>query len=241
MKNFNIKYLQYLFAMCLVLFVGQSCNKDWLEPKPLSFYSPENTLQDESGFNAALAGIAKNVRQEFYEDGAPIITENIFSEMAVEGTTDKFGPAVNMDILITPDAQLNSNDFNRIGYFWERNYLIIRLANTITSRIAAVKTMPDDKKNIIIGRANFFRAYAYYRLVHQFGDVPTTFTELSSAKLDFTSVKREVILQRLKADLDFAMLHVPWVSNKGEVNRAAVGHLLTKVNLALGLFDDAIA
>ena len=117
MKNLNIKYLQYLFTMCLVLFVGQSCNKDWLEPKPLSFYSPENTLQDESGFNAALASVAKNVRQEFYEDGAPIITENIFSEMAVEGTTDKFGPAVNMDILITPDAQLNSNDFNRIGYF----------------------------------------------------------------------------------------------------------------------------
>ncbi|MSP07103.1 MAG: RagB/SusD family nutrient uptake outer membrane protein [Chitinophagaceae bacterium] len=241
MKNFNIKYLQYLFTMCLVLFVGQSCNKDWLEPKALSFYSPENTLQDESGFNAALASIAKNVRQEFYEDGAPIITENIFSEMAVEGTTDKFGPAVNMDILITPDAQLNSNDFNRIGYFWERNYLIIRLSNTITSRIATVKTITDDKKNSILGRAYFFRAYAYYRLVHQFGDVPTTFSELSSAKLDFTSVKREVILQRLKTDLDFAMLHVPWVSNKGEVNRAAVGHLLTKVNLALGLFDDAIA
>ena len=241
MKNLNIKYLQYLFTMCMVLFVGQSCNKDWLEPKALSFFSPENTLQDESGFNAALASIAKNVRQEWYEDAPGIITENIFSEMAIEGTTDKFGPAVNMDILITPDAQLNNGDFNRVGYYWERNYLIIRLANTITSRIASVKTIADDKKNSILGRAYFFRAYAYYRLVHQFGDVPTTFTELSSAKLDFTSVKREVILQRLKADLDFAMLHVPWVSNKGEVNRAAVGHLLTKVNLALGLFDDAIA
>ena len=241
MKYVNNKIMKYLTVMVLVLLVSQSCQKDWLKPKPLSFFSPENTLIDEPGFNAALASIARNVRQEWYEDGAPIITENIFSEMCVEGITDKFGPAVNMDILITPDAQLNNGDFNRIGYYWERNYLIIRLANTITSRIADVKGIPDATKNIILGRAYFFRAYAYYRLVHQFGDVPTTFKELTSAKLDFNTVKREVILQRLKADLDFAMANVPWVSNKGEVNRGAVGHLLTKVNLALGLFDDAIA
>jgi hypothetical protein len=241
MKYVNNKIMKYLTVLVLVLLVSQSCQKDWLKPKPLSFFSPENTLIDEPGFNAALAAIARNVRQEWYEDGAPIITENIFSEMCVEGTTDKFGPAVNMDILITPDAQLNSGDFNRIGYYWERNYLIIRLANTITSRIADVKGIPDATKNIIMGRAYFFRAYAYYRLVHQFGDVPTTFKELTNAKLDFNTVKREVILQRLKADLDFAMANVPWVSNKGEVNRGAVGHLLTKVNLALGLFDDAIA
>lgn len=233
--------MKYLASLVMVLLVTQSCQKDWLKPKPLSFFSPENTLIDLPGFNAALASIARNVRQEWYEDGAPIITENIFSEMCVEGTTDKFGPAVNMNILITPDANLNSNDFNRIGYYWERNYLIIRLANTVVSRIPAIASIPDATKNIILGRAYFFRAYAYYRLVHQFGDVPTTFKELTSAKLDFNTVKREVILQRLKADLDFAMLHVPWVSNKGEVNRGAVGHLLTKVNLALGLFDEAIA
>jgi len=227
--------------MVMVLLVSQSCQKDWLKPKPLSFYSPENTLQDEAGFNAALAAIARNVRQEWYEDGAPIISENIFSDVAVEGTTDKFGPAVNMNLLITPDANLNSTDFNRIGWYWERWYIVIRLANTITSRLPEVKAIPDATKNVILGRAYFYRAYAYYRLVHEFGDVPAPFKELTEAKLDFQSVKREVILQRLKSDLDFAMQNVPWVANKGDINRGAVGHLLTKVNLALGNFDDAIA
>ena len=233
--------MKYLACMVMVLLVSQSCQKDWLKPKPLSFYSPENTLQDEAGFNAALAAIAKNVRQEWYEDGAPIISENIFSDVAVEGTTDKFGPAVNMNLLITPDAQLNNTDFNRVGWYWERWYIVIRLANTITSRLPAVKTIPDAAKNVILGRAYFYRAYAYYRLVHEFGDVPAPFKELTEAKLDFQSVKREVILQRLKSDLDFAMQNVPWVANKGDINRGAVGHLLTKVNLALGNFDDAIA
>lgn len=232
--------MKFIATFVVVLLVSQSCQKDWLKPKALSFYSPENTLIDESGFNAALAAIAKNVRDEWYGDGAPIITENLFSEGAVEGTTDKFGPAVNMNLLITPDAQLNNVDFNRVGWYWERWYLIIRLANTVTTRIPDVKTIPDATKNIILGRAYFFRAYAYYRLVNEFGDVPATFKELTEAKLDFQSVKRDVILQRLKSDLDFAMQYVPWVANKGEVNRGAVGHLLAKVNLSLGNFDDAI-
>ena len=240
MKYINNKYMKFIATFAVVLLVSQSCQKDWLKPKALSFYSPENTLIDEAGFNAALAAIAKNVRDEWYGDGAPIISQNIFSEGAVEGTTDKFGPAVNMNLLITPDAQLNNVDFNRVGWYWERWYLIIRLANTVTTRLPDVKTIPDATKNIIMGRAYFFRAYAYYRLVNEFGDVPATFKELTEAKLDFQSVKRDVILQRLKSDLDFAMQYVPWVSNKGEVNRGAVGHLLAKVNLSLGNFDDAI-
>jgi hypothetical protein len=241
MKYVNNKIMKHLSILVLVLLVSQSCQKDWLKPNPLSFFSPENTLIDEAGFNAALAAIARNVRDEWYGDGAPIITETIFSEVAVEGTTDKFGPAVNLNVLVTPDANLNNVDFNRIGWYWERWYLIIRLANTITSRIDEAKGIPDATKNIILGRAYFYRAYAYYRLVNEFGDVPTSFKELTSAKLDFQTVKRDAILQRIKSDLDFAFANVPWTANKGDVNRGAVGHLLAKVNLALGNFDDAIA
>ncbi|MFN6374657.1 MAG: RagB/SusD family nutrient uptake outer membrane protein, partial [Chitinophagia bacterium] len=241
MKQKLNRITKYLATLVLVLMITQSCNKDWLKPKPLSFFSPENTLVDEKGFNAGLAAIARQVRDEFYGDGHPIITENIFSEVAVEGTTDKFGPAVNMNLLITPDANLNSADFNRIGWYWERWYIVIRLANTITTRITDVKGITDAAKNVIIGKANFYRSYAYYRLVNQFGDVPATFKELTEAKLDFQSVKREVILQRLKTDLEFAAQHVPWVGNKGDINRGAVYHLLAKVQLSLADFDGAIA
>jgi hypothetical protein len=59
-------------------------------------------------------------------------------------------------------------------------------------------------------------------------------------KLDFYSTKREVILQKMKEDLEFAEKWVPVNTDKGTVTRGAVSHLLTKVNLSLGLFDDAI-
>jgi len=81
----------------------------------------------------------------------------------------------------------------------------------------------------------------YYRLTQQFGDVPAIFKELTEPKLDFFSTKREVILNQIKLDLDSAVLWSSDAVNRGEVTKGACQHLLTKVNLALGNFDAAIA
>ena len=240
MKNI-VKNKKIWFVTIFSIIVNSGCKDSWLTPQPLSLFTPENTFINEAGFKSALASCASNLRDEWYGDGSPIITETIFSEMAVEGTTDKFGPAVDLNILITPDANLNSGDFNRIGWYWERHWLGIRLANTIIDRLPTVTTIKDEVKNQLMGKAYFFRSYHYYRLVHQFGDVPTTFKEITSPKLDFQTVKREVILTKIKEDLEFAFKNVPFAGDKGDVNKAAIGHLLTKVYLSLGLYDEAIA
>ena len=240
-----MKSLYKLFSLLAIIVIGmvvfESCKKDRLTPNALSFFSPENTFVDVIGFNAALNGCARNLRDEWYGDGAPIISETIFSEVAVEGTDDKTGPAQNLDITIKPEANLNSTDANKIGWYWEQEWVGIRLANTIISRLPEATAIPEGNKNIIKGKAYFYRAYDYYRLTNQFGDVPCPLKELTSVKTDYATVKREVILQRMKKDLDSAVLWVPWVADKGDVNKGAIYHLLAKIDLALGLFDDAIA
>ena len=65
-------------------------------------------------------------------------------------------------------------------------------------------------------------------------------SEVTAPRLDYYSTKREVILQKIKLDLDSALLWTSDAVNKGEVTKGGVGHLLTKVNLALGNFDAAI-
>ena len=156
MKN-SYKLLSLSIIIVISMMVLESCKKSWLEPKPLSIFSPENTLIDVVGFNAALNGCARNLRDEWYGDGAPIITETIFSEVAVEGTDDKTGPAQNLDVCIKPDANLNSVDANRIGWYWEREWIGIRLANTIISRLPAATAINDSTKNVIKGKAYFFQ------------------------------------------------------------------------------------
>jgi hypothetical protein len=135
---------------------------------------------------------------------------------------------------------LNHTDRNKIGWFWEEGFKGIKYANVVISRIDEASYVSEEKRNAVLGAAYFHRAYRYYRLVHQFGDVPLILEEIREPKLDFYSTKREVILRKMKEDLEFAEQWVPVSPLKGEVTRGAVSHLLTKVNLALGEFDDAI-
>ncbi|GAB3927557.1 RagB/SusD family nutrient uptake outer membrane protein [Larkinella terrae] len=217
-----------------------SCDKSWLEPKPLSFFAPENTFNDPAGLRATLVACERNMRIEWYGDAPPMVTEAIFSDIAVEGTTDKSGPAQNMNLQITPTAQLNNGDYNKIGWYWSEGYKGIKYANAAITRIDQPKYTSEQQKNEILGMAYFHRAARYYRLTHQFGDVPLILEEVSTPKLDYQSTKREVILQRMKKDLEQAEGWVPAVMDKGTVNKGSVSHLLTKINLSLGLFDDAI-
>lgn len=217
-----------------------SCKESWLIPEPLSFYAPENTFTDAKGIRATLVACERNMRLEWYGDAPPMVTEAIFSDIAVEGTTDKSGPAQNLNLLITPDAQLNSGDYNKIGWYWIEGYKGIKYANTAITRIDEPTYKDEKEKNEILGAAYFHRACRYYRLTQQFGDVPLILKDVTTPKLDFKTTKREVILKKMKEDLEFAEKWVPVVTDKGSVNRGSVSHLLTKINLALGLFDDAI-
>lgn len=233
------QHIIIFLAFISLLSIG-GCKKAYLDAEQLSSYAPEN-LNSLVAMKAALNGLGLATRREFFGDSAPLLTESIFSDVAVDGTTDKNTPAQDLISRIMPDANLNSDDFNKIGWYWDNEFVAVRQANTIISNIDKPTFSSDAEKNLILGSAYFYRAYFYYRLVHQFGDVPLLLQDLASPRADFYSSKREVILAKMKTDLEFAQTWVTDGGNKGEVTKGAVSHLLTKVNLALGKFDDAIA
>jgi hypothetical protein len=224
----------------LVLSLMSGCNKDYLEPKPLSFFSPGITFTDAEALKSGLVSCESLLREEWLGTGSPLTTQLVFSDIAVEGTTDNSRPAQNLNLQITPDADLNNSATTKIGWFWKQNYEGIRYANTVISRINQPTYKSEEEKNAILGTAYFHRAYRYYGLCHEFGDVPLELKERTGPKLDYYSTKREVILKRMKEDLEFARKWVSEDVQKGEVTKGAVNHLLTKINLSLGLFDDAI-
>ncbi|MBC7827440.1 MAG: RagB/SusD family nutrient uptake outer membrane protein [Chitinophagaceae bacterium] len=242
MKNLFKRSL-YFLLVSVILMGTISCKKDWLKPDPLSFFSPEEAYVDAAGMRTALVACARNARLEYYGDTPPILTEMLFAEISVDGTTDKSGPPQDLNLWITADAAkaYDDADHARLKYYWREGYRGIKYANTVITRIDNAKYASEAERNAILGSAYFHRALRYYRLTHQFGDVPAVMQEYNFAKLDFYSTKREVILQKMKEDLEFARQWVTDGVNKGEVTKGAVLHLLTKVNLALGLFDDALA
>jgi len=237
----NITYKKIIpFVALTLLLSANGCKKSNLDSELLSQLEPQTALTSVAAMKAAIAGIGANVRREFTGDMAPIVTESIFSEVAVDGTTDKTTQAQDMDTRVTPDANLDNPDFNRIGFYWTEGFRGVRMANTVITYIDNVTYKDEAEKNAILGAAYFYRAYYYYRLVHQFGDVPLNLKDITTPKLDYYSTKREVILKKMQEDLLFAEKWLKDNVDRGDVTKGACSHLLTKVNLALGDFDAAI-
>jgi hypothetical protein len=237
MKTNKINASLIIFFTFLFL---SSCSDNWLEPNPLSFYTPENTYVDLEGFEAAIFACEAVMFDEYNGDGCPILTEMIQSDICVEGTTDKAGPQMDMDKSLLPDAQLNHMDYTRVGWYWINAYKAIKYANIIIARIDNAELSDVAKKNSVLGQAYFHRAYWYYKLVHQFGDIPYLDWELTEPKIDFYSYDRWSILERMKSDLEFAYQYVPDEVDRGRVSKSACGVLLMKINISLGFYDQAI-
>lgn len=242
MKTLTLKYLlRSIFLIPLILLM-ENCSESFLEPEPLSIFTPENAFVDARGMYGVLTACDKSLRSEFYQlgDRSAIADELIYSDVAVEGLSDQASCVQNINAKVTPTSSLNIDNC-RIGWWWAEGYKRIRYANLVISRIDNTTFATEAERNAVLGTAYFHRAYVYYRLTNQFGDVPFIGREIQEPKLDLFSTKRETILRKIKKDMEFAAQWCTDNVDRGRVTKGACAHLLTKINLALGEFDDAIA
>lgn len=224
-----MKQLTKLIAVFISILLLQSCNKDFLKPKPLSFFAPENVYINKAGFEAGLVTVRKDLKNEFYEDR---------SHMAADVNGTDLG---NMDFAadwsaITP----SSGTYMPILPMFGRMYGYIKNTNIIISRIDNIEWTSQEDRNAILGQAYFYRSYWYYRLVHTYGDVPFIGSELAGAKLDFFSNSRWAILKKIQSDLEFAAKWLPETGPKDRPSRYAALQLLAKVYTVNLEFDKAI-
>lgn len=217
-----------------------SCSKNFLEPDPLSFYEPSITFTSKEGLQAAITSCNRNLTYVWTGEGAPLLTDLLFSDVAVDGTTDKSGPAQDLNAMITPTSNNNDLNTNKINWFWFEGFKGIKYANTIISNIDRVEGLDSTLRNQMMGMAYFHRTFRYMWLIFDFGDVPLLTKEITTPKFNFRSTKRGVILQQLVADMEFAVQHVPATADYGMVTKGACQQLLIKCYLAAGEFDKAI-
>lgn len=235
----NINKKKYIVLALATLPMLNSCSESWLEPKPLSFYSPENTYVNAEGLYAALTACERNMRHEYFGDGAPILTEMFLTDLAVHGKTDESASLVDLDNEMLP-ARTKNDMKGKNKWYWEEGFKGIKYANIAISRLDAAKYKDEAERKAVLGAAYFQRAYRYYKLTHQFGDVPYLNKEITEPKLDFYTYDRWSILEQCKKDMEYAYQWVPEVQPRGRANKDACGVLLMKFCMATGDFDRAI-
>ena len=251
----------FLPAMALVITLCgtalfSSCSDDFLEPKPLSFYEPGVTLSTESGMRAVMAMTDRHLRHYWTHqtegtsnNNNPMGTEYIFSDLMAFGKTDEPVTALCFSVAdqLTPQNAGAGGDSGQsntelIQYFWTETYLGMRYANTVISYIDAVQGMDEAVKNAYLGRALFHRAFRYYALVFQFGDVPLITKIPTVPKFNYRSTKKGAILEMITLDLEKAVQYVPDQKDMayiGMVNKGACRMLLAKCYLATGQWQKA--
>jgi hypothetical protein len=230
-----------IISLGLIICLPVSCSKNFLEPDPLSFYEPSITFTSKEGLQAAITSCNRNLTYVWTGEGAPLLTDLLFSDVAVDGTTDKSGPAQDLNAMITPTSNNNDINTNKINWFWFEGFKGIKYANTIISNLPRVEGLDSTLRDQMMGMAYFHRAFRYMWLIFDFGDVPLLTKEITTPKFNFRSTKRGVILQQLVADMEFAVQHVPATADYGMVTKGACQQLLIKCYLAAGEFDKAIA
>ena len=212
-----------------------------LDPEPLSFFAPENTFMDKEGLDALLITSRKQIKWEWFGDAfnagyceTPLVYEYAWSDLSVIGAPE-VKEIHNLETQITPTTKIALH-----LRYWDLAWNGIKYANTVISRVPKSSITNEEDKNQLLAEGYFHRAYWYYLLVHQWGDVPLVLEEVAEPKLDFNSASRMSILQQMKSDMEFAVKWLPVNVERGCVSRAAGEHLLAKIYLSTGDFQLAV-
>ncbi|SHO65347.1 RagB/SusD family nutrient uptake outer membrane protein [Algoriphagus zhangzhouensis] len=194
----------------LMVMVSFSCQEDFLEEKPLSFLSPDNTYNDAAGLQTALDAALRGVLTQWNGDTRELMFNSNMSDASVVSATDKPDAFVDLRVYATPTNSRN-NDAGRARSFYADNYNHIKKANTVIDFI----DNPDwdggtanPERNHLLGSAYFLRAFFYMQLTMDFGNVAFPLTVAAEAKRDFKAFYMQGIWDQMIVDLEYAVEHM---------------------------------
>src|SRR5690606_11392492 len=227
MKNFIITLTWILTGA----FFLASCSDEYLEPKPLSFFSPAIAFSEPSGYEAALVTLRKDLTREHTTQKNFIAHQTMGSEIGVPWLTGS-----NDWRLLTPTTEANQRFVSQIRAMFQ----IVKNANTVISRIEDIEWQNEQEKNEILAEALWHRSYWYYRMVGCYGDLPFVSGEINVSKLDFYSNSRWAILKKIQEAMEWAVEWMPESKSPCKPTKGAGNHLLSKIYLANLEWDKAI-
>ena len=161
MKN-KLKYIKILTTLMILLVV--SCDKEWLEPEPLSFFSPENVLVDAAGFESLL-----------------VTSQLITTDIGFAPPRNTSSPR-DLPLQLTPSSD---GSYDMLDYF-DKAYEVIRTANVVIDNIDNATWNTEEEKNSVLAAGYFHRSFWYYTLINIFGDVPFINKQVEGARFKKT-------------------------------------------------------
>lgn len=225
----HIKYI--IFAVTVSIFVG--CDtEEFLNPLPDSvvvvegfFQSDADVLAGVSGIYDALQGVNENTTTNIGTANRGVQFEHLVTEHRTDNTRNATLEGSKSDF---HRYVVNANNVESEDYYASMYEVIFR-ANTILTFIDVADASNQAKYT---AEAKFLRAYAYFKLVRLFSDVPLITAVISpdDKETPFIRAAEAQIYELIVADLQEA-ISVLDNSSKSRASKAAAQGILAKVYL----------
>lgn len=229
-----MKHIKYLvFAITGFIFI--SCGDDFLNPLPdsavsvdLYFQSDADVLAGVIGIYDAIQGVNENTTGSISNSNRGVQFEHLLTEHRTDNTRNSTleGSKSDFHRYVVTANNVESEDY------WQSMYEVIFRANNILDFIDIADASNRARYS---AEAKFLRAFAYFKLVRLYGDVPliTSPTGPEENDLLFTRVAKEVVYAQIIEDLQEAAATLD-NSSKSRASKAAAQGLLAKVYLTQG-------
>ncbi len=210
----------------LTMLAGTSCKK-FLATKPKDFSSPEQYYSTEKELNEALAGV--------YNALALDATYGLYLSLFLQhGSDEAFYKST------TSTANAMAYDHNTadsyVDALWRDLYKGVNRANYLLANIHK-PVMSEAARNVIKGEALFLRAFMYFQLVSQWGDVPLLLEPtVDSRNTDNPRTPQKQVYDRILADMIAAKDLVNSYTVTGKpvhVSKTAIMGVLARVCLKM--------
>lgn len=209
----SIMFKKYIFpisALAIALTVS-SCQKDFLDRKPLNLVSEEIVWQDP-----ALIKLSVNEFYTFLKTGFDTyLPAAITDDMQLVGTEErKVISYLTGDFLSSTFPERN---------LWKDSYAQIRKLNVFINRASVTPVLEEADRKLLLGQARFMRAYVYFNLFSNFKDAPLL---LKHQSIEEAEDKPEKVshaegLKFVASELLLAASELPDTYNKDEWGRVS--------------------
>jgi starch-binding outer membrane protein, SusD/RagB family len=219
-QSINLNKVLLLGAMA-VLIGTPSCKKSFLDVPPQGQQPSQQFWQSETDATKAVNATYGNLREWKQVAFAAIAIESLGSD-----DTEKGSDPSDATFLNKFDNFTATSTEGQILDFWTGQYQEINLANQVLDNIPAIN-MDAALKARYLGEAKFLRAYAYFRLVRAFGDVPLRLhVPKDATEFNIPRSPKAEVYAAIEQDLNDAAAVLPASYPAKEVGHATKGAAL---------------
>lgn len=223
-----------LVFIAMIFLTLSSCQRDFLDEKPLDFLSNVNAYDTYAGLDATVNNLYWFSRRIFFDRDERRPFDYIFgTDLVFDGqpNTDRH---TNMRAAYDPTSGIPATH-------WDNLYTMVVESNIVITRAPEVD-ISEEQRIELVAQARFFRAFAYRALVHMWGGVPLVTEEITEPRTDFVRATKGEVLNQIIEDLQYASENLPGINDvrDGKLSDLAAQHLLSEIYLAADRPEDAV-